>query len=356
VSPDAARRAGAAGFLVNPMSGRDVRRLAARASSATLESKRDQLTRAVVGAAAAGVERILVVRDPFRIGAAAVEDLSLGRPIELLDIEARHRADDTRNGVRALREAGCSALVVFGGDGTGRVVSQAWPEAPLIALSTGTNNVFPVMVEATVAGAAAGLVASGRVPLAAVAKRTKRVVAEIEGEAPEVGLIDAVFLVDDQVGNFMPFDPDRIRRVVLARAEPAAVGASPIGGLLRPCGTDDDWGVAVDCLPTRAEEGDPLLVPISPGLYRSVRIGEHRRIDFGERVEVEGPGVLAFDGDRERNLAEGQKARLHVERDGPWRIDVGLTLSIGAREGHFRDHAPWHDHHDLPHRGGDSCC
>ena len=40
------------GLIANLMSGRDVRRLAARASSQTPESKRSQLLRAAVGAAA----------------------------------------------------------------------------------------------------------------------------------------------------------------------------------------------------------------------------------------------------------------------------------------------------------------
>ncbi len=41
---------GAVGILANPRAGGDVRRLAARASSSTLESKRNQVTRAAVGA------------------------------------------------------------------------------------------------------------------------------------------------------------------------------------------------------------------------------------------------------------------------------------------------------------------
>ena len=55
-----------------------------------------------------------------------------------------------------MREAGCGALVVLGGDGTQRAVAKAWRDAPLVPLSTGTNNVFPLHVEATAAGLAAG--------------------------------------------------------------------------------------------------------------------------------------------------------------------------------------------------------
>ena len=54
-----------------------------------------------------------------------------------------------------------AAIVVLGGDGTHRVVAEARGDVPLCALSTGTNNVFPELREATVAGLATGLVATG---------------------------------------------------------------------------------------------------------------------------------------------------------------------------------------------------
>ena len=77
------------GILINPVSGRDVRRLAARAGTSTPENKRNQVQRIIVGAAAAGAERVVLVRDPFRIADAAVEALGLPIEIEMLDLGAR---------------------------------------------------------------------------------------------------------------------------------------------------------------------------------------------------------------------------------------------------------------------------
>ena len=37
----------------------------------------------------------------------------------------------------------------LGGDGTNRIIARTWPDVPLLPLSTGTNNVFPVTVDAT---------------------------------------------------------------------------------------------------------------------------------------------------------------------------------------------------------------
>jgi predicted polyphosphate/ATP-dependent NAD kinase len=117
---------GPIGLVVNPMSGRDVRRLVGRAQTETPESKRSQLQRAVVGAAAAGAERFLWVPDLFRVSERALEYLRVGAKLERLEIGAiRTRPEDTIRAVRAMRDAGCAALLVLGGDGTNRLVAQA---------------------------------------------------------------------------------------------------------------------------------------------------------------------------------------------------------------------------------------
>ncbi len=342
------------GIVVNPASGRDVRRLAARAASDTPQSKRNTVARAVIGAAAAGAGRFSVVRDPFAIGTGAVENLRIRARFDVLDVGASLSPRDTVAAVERMRAAGCRALVVLGGDGTNRIVARTWSDAPLMPLSTGTNNVFPRMVEATVAGAAAGLVAARAVALDEVAPPVKRVAVEIEGEADDLALIDAAFLVGDRSGNLMPFEPANLRLVVLARAEPDAVGMSPIGGLLEPCGADDDAGVAVWCRPPGTGARD-LLAPISPGLYRPVGVERHRRVSLGEPVEVTGPGLLAFDGDRERELAAGQRAVLRVLRDGPRVIEPQRALRLAAARGWMLGRH-WHDAYDDERGGSPGCC
>ena len=333
------------GIVINPVSGRDARRLFARAMSSTHESKRNQVARLIVGAAAAGVERVVLVRDPFRIADSAVEALGVEVEIELLDVGASCQRADTSAAVERMREAGCGALAVLGGDGTSRLVAQTWIDAPMLPLSTGTNNVFPFMIEATVAGAAAGLVACGRVPAFEATRRAKVIHAAVEGEADDLALIDAVHLVGDSTGNLLPFDPALLRTLVLARALPWTVGMSPIGGLLHPCGADDDFAVHVEC--TAPEGGGrPLLAAVSPGLYRKVHVASSERLALGEGVELTGPGLLAFDGDRERALAPGQRVRLSVQRDGPRVIDVQRTLARAADRGLYLDPGRWHDGHD----------
>lgn len=341
------------GIIVNPVSGRDVRRLAARAGTSTPEDKRNQVQRVIIGAAAGGAERVVLVTDPFRIADSAIEALGVEIEPELLDLGGRCDPRDTAAAALAMRSRGCGAVVVLGGDGTNRQVAKCWPDAPVIPMSTGTNNVFPSMIEATTAGAAAGLIASGRVALEAVSQRAKIVEVKIDGGPDDLALIDAVHLVDDHLGNRMPYEPAKLRRVVLSRAEPAAVGISPIGGLLHPTGEKDDRGVDVLCCAPDDVAGKPLLVPISPGLYSNVSILQSRELALGHVVEICGPGILAFDGDRECELAPGQIARLSVTRTGPRVIDVAATLAEAARNGSFRDRTHWHDNRTT---AGSLCC
>ena len=63
---------GKLGLVVNPMSGRDVRRLAARATNMTHEAKRDIVARLAAGADAMGVSDIYITKEPFRIASGAL--------------------------------------------------------------------------------------------------------------------------------------------------------------------------------------------------------------------------------------------------------------------------------------------
>ncbi len=343
------------GLILNPMSGRDVRRLVGRAQTESLEVKRSQLARAVVGAAAGGASQFHFVRDVFRLAEQALEYLQLDDvKLSQLDIGPLTTTPaDTARAALAMREVGCAALLVMGGDGTSRIVAGAWPDAPLVALSLGTNNVFPERVEATLAGAALGLVASGRVALAEVAQRAKVVRARFADGQETLALIDAVLVADDHPGSLLPFDAGKIRRAILSRAEPDAVGMSPLGGLLLPTRKGDDAGVDVTCC-APGQGGRALLVPISPGLYRTAFVTNARRVALGEQVIVEGPGILEFDGDRERVLAPGERVELRVVRDGPWQIDVSRALALGAERGLFLDRPHWHDEGDTGE--GPGCC
>jgi hypothetical protein len=314
-------------ICVNPMSGRDVRRLAARATNMTHEAKRDVVARVAAGAEAVGVTDIYVAREPFRIATLALEHMNLKARVHVIDHPLTNDARDTEAAIAAYVEAGCDTVVSLGGDGTNRAITRTAPHVNLVPLSTGTNNVFPQLLEPTIGGMVAGLAAAGRLPRDLLARRSKVLRLRFSNGATDVGLIDAALLRDDFVGNFLPFDAQRLSRILLTRAEPDSVGMSPIGGFIDPVGAADDCGLLIEMGPGRT-----FQAPLSPGLFREVSVKSHTRIPLGMPVVFQG-GVLALDGDRDHKLADGFSVQMTIERNGPWVFDVSRSMHHAVRQG-----------------------
>lgn len=100
------------------MSGRDVRRLAARASNMTHEAKRDIVARVVAGADAMGVSDIYITKEPFQISTGAVAQMRLRARLHVIEHPLCNGAADTERSLAAYTEAGCTTVVSLGGDGT----------------------------------------------------------------------------------------------------------------------------------------------------------------------------------------------------------------------------------------------
>lgn len=317
----------------------------------THETKRDIVARIAAGADAFGAGALHTAREPFRIAAAALENMPLHGHLNIIENKVTNTALDTERNVQAFVEAGCRVIVSLGGDGTNRAIvrllgrlGDAGRDVRLIALSTGTNNVFPTLAEPTIAGMVAALAARGDLVGSGAQRRAKvlhvsgRPANEKAHELPDVGLIDAVVLRRDHVGNLLPFDPTRIDRLLLTRAEPTAVGMSPIGGMVEPVFEADDEGLLVELVdPDQAGENDrTFTAPLSPGLFRKVAVRSATRIPFGVTVPMRGPGVLALDGDRDHKLLDDHALNVEVRRDGPWMIDLETAMRWAVAQGMIR--------------------
>jgi hypothetical protein len=235
-----------------------------------------------------------------------------------------------------MRSAGCAVVVVIGGDGTNRAAARAWPDLPVVPLSTGTNNAFPITVEATVAGAASGHLATGRCRLEDVSRMAKVVRVTPSGaDLPDdLALVDAVAVDDPYVGSFELFNPSTLRLAVVTRAEPTAVGFAGVAGLVEPVGPDDDGGLLLRFGPV-ADCDRVVRGPTAPGHYDDLGLAEVRRLAEGEEVVVSGPLLLAFDGERKRRLLVGEEVVLTVRRDGPRVVDVAAVMSRAAADGAY---------------------
>ena len=327
-------------LCVNPMSGRDVRRLAALATNMTHEAKRDIVARVAAGADAVGVTDIYIAAEPFRIASLALENMNLRAKVHVLKLPIRNDASDTEANVAAFLDAGCTAMVSLGGDGTNRAIVRALgnncESVHLMPLSTGTNNVFPVLVEPTIAGMVAGMQARGLLDGGPDELQQRAKVLHITDGASvhDVGLIDAVLLRDDHIGNLLPFDPQKIERMLLTRAEPDGIGMSPIGGLLQEVCAAEDAGLLVDLQP-QAAVGSPgrFIAPLSPGLFAPVVVNELAQVPLDEVVSFSGPGVLALDGDRDHKIVAGAELQVCVRRDGPWVLNAQPIMRWAVAQG-----------------------
>ena len=155
----------AVGIVANPAAGKDIRRLLAHASTFDNLEKVNIVRRVLLGLAAAGVDDVLFMPDPFGIVPRALHHLDGAPPTSPLDLECAGDDTDSTCAASMLRERGVGCIVTLGGDGTNRAVARGCGEVPLVAISTGTNNVFPQLMEGTIAGLAAGVVASGKIKI-----------------------------------------------------------------------------------------------------------------------------------------------------------------------------------------------
>ena len=238
------------GVVANPLSGRDIRRLVTQASVFPTAEKANMIQRMLTAFGAVGVHRVLLSTDLGGISAAVFRAIQRHRhqdarwpEVEFLDGQPiRQTAQDTVDAVRRMVTEGTRVIVCLGGDGTARVAASATGDVPMLALSTGTNNVFPAVREATIAGLAAGLVATGAVPADGATSRAKLLEVRV-GERTETALVDIAVSTERHVGARAVWDPATVTQLFCAFAEPDAIGLSSVLGQLAPVARHEPHGV-----------------------------------------------------------------------------------------------------------------
>jgi predicted polyphosphate/ATP-dependent NAD kinase len=325
------------GIVANPMSGRDIRRLVAQASVFPNAEKTNMVLRLIAAAGATGVERVLMSTDGMGVAGGVLRAQGKRRPgsgrwptLDFVELGAiTGTAEDTRALVRVMRERGAAVIVLLGGDGTVRAASVASGDVPLLPLSTGTNNAFPEMWEATVAGTAAGLLATGRVPAAEATHRAK--VLHVEAaDVREVALVDVCVSTVTHVGSRALWQPGTLRELYCAFAEPHAIGLSSVAGLLHPSARTDPHGVAVR-LADPATAARTVFAPIAPGIVAPIGVQDVQPLVAGRPHPVAvRSGTVAVDGEREIEFGPARPVTVTLAADGPRVLDVRAVLAAAA--------------------------
>jgi len=321
------------GIIANPASGKDIRRLVAHGSVFDNNEKVNIVRRVLLGLEATGVEKVLFMPDYFGIGPKALDGVKISMAVEFLDMPITATQEDSIRAARLMEEAGVRCLITLGGDGTNRAVAKGTTAIPFMPISTGTNNVFPFMIEGTIAGLAAGVVAVGAVPLKEATVPTNQLDVLLDGKPADIALVDVVVYDALFIGSRAIWEMEKVREVVLARALPGNIGLSSLGGCLHCAQLDPEHGAYI-----RLWGGDGLRLsaPVAPGDIKEVKVAEFRLLNVGDEVELTfKPSVLALDGEREVEVRPGQDVRVRLSGKGPRVIDVCKTLGEAAKAGFF---------------------
>lgn len=320
------------GIIANPAAGKDIRRLVAHGRPVPNEEKANIVRRVLLGLEAAGVTDVVIMPDHATLGRRALDGIDLSMKVDFLDMPLFGTEDDSIRAARLMAEMGVGCLVTLGGDGTNRAVARADGEMPVVPISTGTNNVFPDMVEGTVAGLAAGIVARGLVDVEKVSYASKRLEIIIDGEMRDIALVDVGISKERFVGARAIWNIATVHEVFLTRAEPSSIGLSSIGARLQPVSKADGCGLYFRIGPGAVS----VLAPIAPGMVHTVEIASWRRLPMGEPVEIGlKPCTIALDGERDLTVLADQRAEVVLSDRGPRVVMVTEALQEAARRGIF---------------------
>ncbi|HET90976.1 MAG TPA: ATP-NAD kinase [Chloroflexi bacterium] len=318
------------GIIANPASGKDIRRLVTHASVFDNHEKAHILQRALLALDAVGVEQVLFMPDYYGLVERALDGLNLSLEAAELHMDMHADERDSTEAARRFCESDVGCIVTLGGDGTNRAVAKGCNDIPIVAISTGTNNVFPCMLESTVAGLAAGLVAREMVDVERVTYTAKQLEVYVDGQLAEIALIDVVASNELFIGSRALWDPRRLREIVLARAEPSSIGMSSIGGCLHVVGRQDPQGMYI-----RLGQGNTsVLAPVGPGLIIPVGIQSHRLLSLGEQVALEPAAcTIAVDGERQIEVFSEQQVSVRLTNHGPRVVDVQQCMREASQCG-----------------------
>jgi hypothetical protein len=318
------------GIIANPASGKDIRRLVAHGSVFDNQEKVRIVRRILLGLSEMGVDRICFMPDYYGIVGRASGEIEIDAHVFPLEFTATGEQEDSTEAARLMQEQGVTCIIVLGGDGTNRAVAKGNGTVPILPVSTGTNNVFPFMVEGTIAGMAAGLLACERVPLEECSFRSTKIEVLVDGEVKDLALVDVVVYDDIFTGSKAIWDMDKVSQIFLNRASADSIGLSSIGGQIHCIGPEEPRALYLEL----GKKGHLVVAAVAPGLIEKVFVRHQRVVETGEEIEIRSaPCVLGLDGERDFEVEPGKRTTLRVARDGPTVLDVSRTMRAAMKAG-----------------------
>ncbi|WZL73978.1 NAD(+)/NADH kinase [Clostridiaceae bacterium 35-E11] len=325
------------GIIANPASGKDIRRLVSHATVVDNNEKVNIVERIILGAQGCDVTKVYIMPDTFQIGYRVIDNLSTSKEltarVEILEMPINGNAKDSVEAAKRMEEMEIGCLVVLGGDGTNRAAAKVVKNMPMIGLSTGTNNVYPEMIEGTIAGMAAAVAASEKYALSEIGRKDKRIEIYKNKIFTDIALIDAVVSKNLVVGSKAIWHIEDMVKVIVSRANPASIGFSSLVGCKMIVKEEDDFGACIDL----TDDTYKIVAPIAAGLIREIQMGEPQILQLHEGYSFtpEHKGMIAVDGEREVPFQAGDELIFKITRNGPYHVDIRKALETAQINGFF---------------------
>ncbi|MEZ4499508.1 MAG: NAD(+)/NADH kinase [Thermomicrobiales bacterium] len=319
----------AVGIIANPASGKDIRRLVAHGSTFDNNEKINIIRRILLALESLGISEVFYMPDTYGIVPRAQTQAKTDLHLNALPMPVFGNAGDSLEAAQRLRDLNVACIVTLGGDGTNRVVARGNGAIPLIPISTGTNNVFPRMIEGTLAGMAAAVVARG-LGDDALHQRPKLEV-HVDGRWVDIALVDVVLSHQPWIGSRAFWRADQIREVVLSHRPTSAIGICSLASILLHAESENTGLHA-----TVGEPGRNVLVPIAPGILADLPVSGWQPLRFGETVTFQPmAGTIALDGEREIELRGDEIVEVALCSNGPVVVDIDRAIAAGIVGGVF---------------------
>ncbi len=327
------------GIIANPASGRDIRRLVAHGSVFDNVEKVNIVRRILLALNSLELEEVMIMPDSFGIGRSAIDGIwgdekdNFKLNVNIMDLRINGSARDSYRAAKQMESAGVDCIIILGGDGTSRIVVKVLNETSILPLSTGTNNVFPLMIEGTCAGLAAGVYTK-------LDKDEQEQASHLfnyfkiykNGEEKDIALIDAVVVNESYIGTRALWHPELLEEIFTTRRRAGDIGMASIAGVLTDIHLDEESGLFIKI----GEDGKEVRVPIAPGMIKKVKIKDYRKIKLGDSIRLKSKKrILAFDGERELTVKKGDQIEVELIRAPIRFIDYRKSLEIAGKKGFF---------------------
>jgi len=304
------------GIIANPASGRDIRRLVAHGSVFDNAEKVNIVRRILLALNKLDIDKVYIMPDSFGIGHEALNGLwgeekeNFKLDVDIMDMSITGSAEDSSNAAKLMEEKEVDIIIILGGDGTNRVVVKALRKTPVMSISTGTNNVFPIMAESTMLGMAAGLYTFLNEE---ERKTTTRPIKSIyiikDGNIEDMALIDAVIVNESYIGSRALWHTEQLEELFVTRSTSHDIGMVSIAGRLIQVQADEEGGVFV-------EIGDDSLAvnaAIAPGVIKEIPIKRWRKMEQEETIKLPSKQrIIALDGERELSVKKTEKLEVKL--------------------------------------------